>query len=89
MAGTTGIRQDLTGQKFGRLTVIEFSHRERHGFERTYIHWRCICECGNETVVRAGNLKQGTTKSCGCLHRERCGNMNRKRASNEKPTLRD
>lgn len=57
---------DLTGQKFGRLTVIEFSHNDKGG--RTC--WLCICDCGKETVVQGGNLKSGGTKSCGCLQKE-------------------
>lgn len=53
---------DLVGQKFGKLTVIKLDHEENR---RRY--WKCQCECGNTTVVREGNLKSGTTKSCGCL----------------------
>lgn len=52
---------DLTGQKFGRLTVI--SRAENRG-ERAA--WNCLCECGNKVVVRGTNLQRGTTKSCGC-----------------------
>lgn len=58
-------REDLVGKKFGRLTVLSFDRSEGG-----YSFWRCICECGNEKVVRAGNLRQGTVKSCGCLAKE-------------------
>ena len=59
--------EDLIGQKFGRLTVIElFKHPTDN--KRTY--WKCKCECGKEPIVRAGSLKAGNTKSCGCLKRE-------------------
>lgn len=58
-------RLDLIGQKFGRLTVIEFSHTDG---EKSY--WLCKCNCGNETIVIGNNLKRGTTNSCGCLKKE-------------------
>ena len=54
--------QDLTGMKFGHLTVIELA--EPRGGKRCY---RCVCDCGKETVVIASNLKRGNTQSCGCL----------------------
>lgn len=53
---------DLTGKKFGYLTVIEKAGR-KNGKK---IHWRCVCDCGNECVVSGSNLKCGNTKSCGC-----------------------
>ena len=57
---------DLTGQKFGRLTVIRRAGRDKLG---KYL-WLCKCECGKETVVRGYTLKNGSTKSCGCLWEE-------------------
>jgi hypothetical protein len=57
--------QDLTGQKFGRLTVIGFAGRR--GKNR---YWNCRCECGESPVVFGGNLKGCVTQSCGCLRRE-------------------
>lgn len=56
------ILKDLTGQKFGRLTVLEFSHKDK----AQYL-WSCKCECGSIITAKSGNLKNGTTKSCGCL----------------------
>lgn len=56
--------KDLSGQKFGRLTVIEFA-----GIKNHCATWRCMCECGNERIVSANNLKNGHTKSCGCYNR--------------------
>lgn len=53
---------DLTGKRFGRLTVTEYAGK-RAGMHR----WRCICDCGRETVVGQSLLKSGKTKSCGCL----------------------
>lgn len=58
--------QDLCGQKFGRLTVL---NRERYKGRADY--WRCQCECGGVVVVRAGSLKAGASQSCGCLAAER------------------
>lgn len=57
---------DLTGQKFGRLTVLCEAGRNKHG----HVLWRCRCECDAETTVRTGDLRSGNTTSCGCLHRE-------------------
>lgn len=55
-------KQNLVGQKFGMLTVIE-----RADDVGDRVGWRCRCDCGNIVVVRDNNLKQGSTKSCGCL----------------------
>ena len=59
--------QDLTGQKFGKLTVIELykDHNQTNQIYRT--KWKCKCDCGNEVIVLAGHLKNGTTKSWGCM----------------------
>lgn len=57
-------RVDLTGQKFGKLTVIKYDHTEKPVGKS---FWLCECECGKETVVYSGHLKNGHTKSCGCL----------------------
>ena len=60
------LRNDLCGQVFGRLTVIE-------RVESAYPHrtqYLCRCECGNEVIVRSDSLTSGRTLSCGCLHRD-------------------
>lgn len=54
--------KDLTGQKFGKLTVIE--RAENQGKNTV---WFCQCECGNTVKVKSTNLITGNTKSCGCL----------------------
>lgn len=56
---------DLTGKKFGKLTVIE--RTENIG---NRVAWLCKCDCGNEKVVRGDDLKTGNTKSCGCYRDE-------------------
>ena len=58
--------KDLTGNKYGRLTVIERAGKRKSG----QILWRCRCSCGNETLVDGSGLKLGKTRSCGCLRRE-------------------
>lgn len=59
-------KEDLTGQRFGRLTVIRIARRNKY----KKILWECLCECGNKTEVISSQLKNGQTKSCGCLKRE-------------------
>ena len=54
--------QDLTGQKFGKLTVIKKSHQKNNK-----IFWLCKCDCGTIKAIEAGNLRSGHTRSCGCL----------------------
>lgn len=56
-------RIDLTGQRFGRLTVIRYDHSEHDG-----THWLCKCDCGNEKFAAGYSLRSGNTKSCGCLN---------------------
>ena len=54
---------DLSGQRFGMLTVIERASNDKSGSAT----WQCKCDCGNKTVVTSGNLRSGKQKSCGCL----------------------
>lgn len=59
-------REDLTGQRFGRLVVQErLPKNDGH-----VSWWLCKCDCGNVKQVRGSCLKRGDTKSCGCLSRE-------------------
>lgn len=71
-----GKKVDLTGQRFGRWTVLE----ERHVADRRALHWLCRCDCGTERLVHGGNLRSGISKSCGCLNRERARAMGNKNA---------
>lgn len=59
-------RIDLIGKRFGRLTVLSYSHKDK----RHRLFWLCICDCGNKTTPRGDLLKSGGTKSCGCFNRE-------------------
>jgi ribosomal protein S27E len=65
---TSGKFDDLTGRRFGRLLVIEVSERPEKSNNGTF--WRCLCDCGNETIVLANSLKNGNTQSCGCYLKE-------------------
>lgn len=50
------------GETYGKLLVISFSHKDKHGD----IYYSCKCECGKTVVVRSSNLLKGNTTSCGC-----------------------
>ena len=64
--------KDLTGLKFGRLTVIKLDHKKQRNDKRgTRCYWLCECDCGNITTVLTEALKSGHTKSCGCLGKEK------------------
>ena len=60
------VKKDLSGQKFGRLTVVKqvedyISPRGKH-----YAMWCCRCDCGNLCSVSGADLRNGMSKSCGC-----------------------
>lgn len=58
--------KDITGQKFGRLTVVERVGNDKHGG----VLWKCKCDCGNYKVTSLNSLRNGYTKSCGCLFKD-------------------
>ena len=67
--------QDLTGQRFGKLTVIKKSPVKKGH----HICWDCQCDCGNFVQsVMGDNLKRGDIKSCGCFRKEERGRRNLK-----------
>jgi hypothetical protein len=57
--------KDMTGQKFSRLSIVECLERGS-----VAIKWRCVCDCGNETIVAGQSLRRGKSRSCGCLAKE-------------------
>lgn len=56
---------DLTGRVFGRWSVIKLSHKD----EKSALFWECLCSCGTRRPVFGGDLKRGSSVSCGC-HRD-------------------
>ena len=58
---------DLTGERFGNLSVIRRADNAKDGSVR----WECVCDCGNELVVSGRNLKSGHTRSCTQCGRKR------------------
>jgi hypothetical protein len=72
---------DLTGNKFNRLTVIKLVGKQG----RSYMYL-CKCDCGAEKVLRGANVSAGHTKSCGCLHREKNLRLSHARRRNWSPT---
>lgn len=65
--------KDITGQRFGRLQAVNVHHSYNH---KRY--WECICDCGNNAVIRQDQLITGKTKSCGCYLNETRMNFARK-----------
>ena len=64
---------NLTGQRFGRLLVVDEAEPQvYHTPKRKVVkrRWRCLCDCGQQCVVSMSNLRSGHTKSCGCLQDE-------------------
>lgn len=59
--------EDLTGQRFGRLAVVERVENLHHPNGSYSVQWRCLCDCGTYVTVTSGNLKSGHTISCGCV----------------------
>jgi len=62
-----GTPKDLTGEVFGRLTVVRYTDEKTSSGN---YRWLCLCSCGDETIVSSSALVQGTTKSCGCYNIE-------------------
>jgi len=68
--GGRPLSYDLTGQRYGRLTVIE-----RAPNKGGKVMWHCLCDCGNTAEVRSCSLISGLVRSCGCYHSERAREM--------------
>ena len=62
---------DLTGKKFGRLTVLgrDMTRGQEPNTHKS-AYWKCLCDCGNEKSVRSDKLRNGQIQSCGCLSKE-------------------
>jgi len=59
-------QRDITGQKFNRLTAIEFSHIKN----KRYYYWLFKCDCGKTLLMQKAHVLSGNSKSCGCLNLE-------------------
>ncbi|CAB5212895.1 hypothetical protein UFOVP191_57 [uncultured Caudovirales phage] len=65
--------QDITGNQYGLLSVIELSQIKNSG---TY--WLCLCACGNKTIKRGDRIRSGYSESCGCVGKENSRKANTK-----------
>lgn len=74
---------DLTGQRFGRWTVVRLADEHARGAK-----WLCRCDCGTERAVRAHGLQSGNSKSCGCFSRETASALLRKHGQAKTPEYR-
>lgn len=74
-------RIDIVGQRYGRLFVTGHSHTAKK-----FAFWHCVCDCGGTAIVRGLSLKNGTTKSCGCLLVERGRALNLRHGMRHSPT---
>lgn len=64
--------ENLSGRAFGLLTCVKFSHK----IPGSIPVWLCQCRCGGSCTVRAADLKNGHTRSCGCLRPRRVKQKN-------------
>ena len=61
---------DITGEKYGMLTVIEEIPKSDPIYQKRKngsVLWKCVCDCGNECIVSSNALRTGNVMSCGCL----------------------
>lgn len=75
------VREDLTGKRFGRLTVLEQAEDYIKPNGEHEAMWLCQCDCGNQKIILGTSLRHGRTKSCGCFDKETSaiqGKLNKK-----------
>lgn len=75
---------DLTGQRFGRLVVIEQAEDYISPKGAKRVRWFCQCDCGNTCVAHGSSLKGRQTSSCGCLQRKRTKEANKSKRTHGK-----
>ena len=63
---------DISGLRFGRLVALQ-----RAGLKSRHAAWQCHCDCGQEPIIGSPELRRGSTLSCGCLKKERAGEVGR------------
>lgn len=62
-------KYDLTGKRFGMLTVVKMAGKRRRSNGGSYLVWLCKCDCGNTKVLSTKYLVTSRTKSCGCNYK--------------------
>lgn len=72
--------KDLSGQKFGRLLVVDRNFDKQEKMQVNSAYWNCQCDCGNDVIVRGSNLMRSIkpTQSCGCFAKESTAERNKK-----------
>lgn len=70
---------DLTGQRFGKLLVLERAENDKFGKTR----WLCQCDCGNQKIITGASLSRGLTTSCGCNRKEKIQAYNEQHTQDE------
>jgi 5-methylcytosine-specific restriction endonuclease McrA len=65
--------KNITGIRYGRLIALEIAGKTYRGRRL----WKCLCDCGTEKIIKAGDLTRGHVKSCGCLSRVPAGHTSK------------
>lgn len=78
-------QKDISGRKFGRLTVIARDGYISNGTRRRLFAWKCLCDCGKYARVPVRDLASGHTRSCGCYNRERTSTSNKTHGLSKTP----
>ena len=63
--------KDITGQRFGKYTVISRVENNKHDMAM----WLCQCDCGTQKIVMGSSLRRGLILSCGCYHKEKVSQL--------------
>ena len=71
---------DLTGNKYGRLTVL---HKDNERKSNSGSYWICKCDCGNTKSIKSSSLRRGEIQSCGCLRNEKVAQSKKQQSENE------
>ena len=83
----SGEKVSYVGRRFGRLTVVERVDDAVNRNGKRVVRYKCLCDCGNEKIVRKLHLTSGKIISCGCYHREQLGNIRRKHGMSHKDRI--
>lgn len=65
-----GQYNDITGQRFGRWTVLSYADTKKNQYKSQPARWNVRCDCGSERIILGYTLRNGNSKSCGCLQKE-------------------